>query len=50
MRGINLALMKIEVEPMQQPVRKMVGRFSAGSNPLRRLEQFNAFVFKFAKN
>jgi hypothetical protein len=42
--------MKIEVEPMQQPVRKMVGRFPPGSNPLRRLEQLNAFVFKFAKN
>jgi hypothetical protein len=44
------ALMKAEIEPMQQPVRKVVGRFPATSNQLVRLEQLNAFIFKFAKN
>jgi hypothetical protein len=42
--------MKVEIEALQQPVRKVVGRFPAGSNPLIRLEQLNAFIFKFAKN
>ena len=37
-----------ELEP--KDVRKQVGRFPAQSNPLRRLQQLNAFVFKFSKN
>jgi hypothetical protein len=45
-----LKAMKAEVEPMQQPVRKVVGRFPTTSNQLVRLEQLNAFIFKFAKN
>jgi len=35
---------------MQQPIRKMVGRYPPGSNALRRLEQLNAFISKIAKN
>jgi hypothetical protein len=40
--------MKAQIEPMQQPVRKVVGRFPKNSNPLVRLEQLNAFLKKFA--
>ena len=39
--------MKIEIEPVQQPIHKVVGRFPPNSNPLRRLEQLNAFIKKF---
>jgi hypothetical protein len=42
--------MKAEIEPMQQPIRKVVGRFPKTSNHLVRLEQLNAFIYKFAKN
>jgi hypothetical protein len=43
-------MMKAQIEPMQQPVRKVVGRFPKESNPLVRLAQLNAFVQKFDKN
>jgi len=42
--------MKPEMEPLQQPVRKVVGRFPAHHNALVRLAQLNAFVHKFANN
>jgi hypothetical protein len=42
--------MNAEIEPAQPPVRKVVGRFPPGSNNLIRLEQLNAFIYKFAKN
>ena len=40
--------MKVEIEPMQQPVRKVVGRFPTTSNPLVRLEHLIAFLKKVA--
>ena len=43
-----MAAMKAEIEPMQQPVRKVVGRFPKTSNHLVRLEQLIAFLKKFA--
>ena len=50
MNGIKFAAMKVEIEPMQQPVRKVVEDvFPATSNELVRLEQLNAFIYKFAK-
>jgi hypothetical protein len=35
---------------MQQRILKVVGRRPLGSNPLRQLEQLNAFVHKFTKD
>jgi hypothetical protein len=46
--GIKVAAMKVVIEPMQQPVHKVVGRFPKTRNPLVRLEQFNAFLKKVA--
>lgn len=42
--------MKAQVEPMQQPIRKTVGRFPKASNNLARLEQLNTFIYKYAPN
>lgn len=40
--------MKPQIEPMQQPIHKVVGRFPPKSNPLVRLEQLIAFLKKVA--
>jgi hypothetical protein len=50
MQGISFAMMKAQIEPMQQPVRKVVGRRNKAVHNLARLEQLNAFIYKFAKN
>jgi hypothetical protein len=40
--------MKVEIEPMQQPVHKMVGRPLTVSQQLVHLEDCTAFLKKFA--
>jgi hypothetical protein len=40
--------MKAQIEPMQQPVRKVVGHRNNTIHNLARLEQLNAFLKKFA--
>jgi hypothetical protein len=40
--------MKTELEPMQQPVRKIVGRPADASNRLSQVEDLNSFLNKYA--
>jgi hypothetical protein len=46
--GVNIALMEAEVEPMQQPVRKTVGRPLNVSRQLAHLEDLAAFLTEHA--
>ena len=41
-------LMTYEVEPMQQPIRKVVGRLPTPRQRLRQVEEMGRFVRKFA--
>jgi len=47
-RGIKFAAMKVEIEPMQQPVRKVVGRPPTISKRLVHLEDLAGFLKKHA--
>jgi hypothetical protein len=40
--------MKVEIEPMQQPVHKVVGRPRTKSQVLANVEDLNRFIKKFA--
>lgn len=40
--------MKTEIEPLQQPVRKVVGRPADASKRLSQVEDLNSFVRKYA--
>ena len=48
MAGLKLAAMKAEIEPMQQPVRKVVGRPPPISKRLAHLEDLTDFLKKHA--
>jgi hypothetical protein len=48
MAAISFAMMKAQIEPMQQPVRKVVGRPPTVSQRLAHLEDLTGFLKKYA--
>ena len=44
--GLELGLMKVEIEPMQQPVHKVVGRPISMSRRLANVEDLNGLIKK----